>query len=115
MYQKYQKTNSRAKRNRAKLELARTDRPRLSVFISNSHVYGQIIDDKKGVTLVSANDKEIEKNGGKNIEIAQKVGELLGQKAKDKKINKVVFDRGARRYHGRVKALAEGARKELSF
>ncbi len=105
----------RAKRNRAKLELARTDRPRLNVFISNNHIYGQIIDDKKGITLVSANDKEVDKKGGKTVNISQKVGELLGQKAKEKKISKVIFDRGARRYHGRVKALAEGARKEISF
>lgn len=112
---KLHRVKIRARRNRVKLNLAQTERPRLNVFVSNRHIYGQLIDDKKGITLVSANDKEVDKKGGKTIEISQKVGELLGQKATEKKINKVVFDRGARQYHGRVKALAEGARKEMSF
>lgn len=88
----------------------RKTRPRLSVFVSNKHVYAQIIDDQKGRTLVSARDEEA--GGGKTIEIAEKVGELIGKRAKEKKIKKVVFDRGGYRYHGRVKAIAEAARKE---
>lgn len=103
----------RAARTRAGLK-SNTDRFRVSVFISNCHVYVQVIDDKKGVTIVSVSDKDVAKQG-KNIEIARLVGELLASRAKEKKVKEVVFDRGGRRYHGRVKALAEGARKELVF
>lgn len=84
---------------------ARTDRARLTVFVSNKHIYAQIIDDNKGHTLVSA-------SGGKNAESAAKIGEVLGLKAKEKKIQEVVFDRGERRYHGKIKALAEAARAQ---
>lgn len=84
---------------------ARTDRPRLTVFVSNKHIYAQIIDDAKGHTLVSA-------SGGKNAESAAKIGEILGISAKEKKISKVVFDRGSRIYHGKIKALAEAARTQ---
>ncbi len=105
------KNKNRARRTRAKLQ---SDRPRLSVFISNTHIYAQIIDDKKGKTLVSVSDKDTGAKG-KTIEIAQKTGELLGQRAKALKVKEVVFDRGSKRYHGKIKALAEGARKELSF
>jgi large subunit ribosomal protein L18 len=92
------------------------DRPRLTVFKSNDHIYAQIIDDKKGVTLASGSDLGIKEKGLKAVEIAEKVGEEIGKKAKDKKITKVVLDRSGYKYHGRVKALAEGARKAgLSF
>jgi large subunit ribosomal protein L18 len=79
-------------------------RPRLSVFRSNKFIYAQIIDDEKGKTLVSS-------SGKKATKLAFGVGEELAKLAKGKKIAKVVFDRGSYRYHGRVKALAEGARK----
>lgn len=89
--------------------------PRLSVFRSNKHIYAQIIDDQKGKTLVSASDKKIKKNKAKkeltkNI-AAQTVGANLADEAKKAKITKVCFDRGAYKYHGRVKVLAEAARK----
>lgn len=91
------------------------DRPRLNVFRSAKHIYAQLIDDQKGVTLTSAStlDKELRgeiQNGG-NVEAARKVGELIAKRAKEKGIEKVVFDRGGYLYHGRVKALAEAARE----
>ena len=86
--------------------------PRLSVYRSNKSIYAQIIDDTKGVTLVAASSLEKGFEGrGNNVEAAEKVGEAIGQRAKDKGIDCVVFDRGGYLYHGRVKALAEGARK----
>ena len=87
--------------------------PRLNVFRSNSNIFAQIIDDEKGVTLVSASsiDKELKIENGSNIEAAAKVGELLAKRAKKAKITKVTFDRGGYQYHGRVKALAEAARE----
>lgn len=86
-------------------------RPRLTVFRSNQRIYAQIIDDEQGKTLVAASEKEIKKKAETKTERAALVGEVLAQKASKKKIKKVVFDRGPYRYHGRVKALAEGARK----
>lgn len=87
--------------------------PRLNVFRSNSNIFAQIIDDEKGVTLVSASsiDKELKLENGGNIEAAIKVGELIAKRAKKAKIEQVVFDRGGYLYHGRVKALAESARE----
>ncbi len=84
--------------------------PRLCVFRSLNHIYAQIVDDSKGKTLLSVKDNDIKKKGTKT-ELSFAVGELTAQKAKEKKIVKVVFDRGGYLYHGRVKALAEGARK----
>jgi large subunit ribosomal protein L18 len=85
--------------------------PRLNVFRSLNHIYAQIIDDVTGVTLVSASsvEKDFGANGG-NIEGAKKVGELIAERAKSKGIENVVFDRGGYVYHGRVAALADGAR-----
>lgn len=88
-------------------------RPRLNVFRSNANITAQIIDDVKGVTLVSASSLEKElkiKNGG-NVEAAKIVGAEIAKRAKSKNIEKVVFDRGGYLYHGRVKALAEAARE----
>lgn len=87
--------------------------PRLNVFRSNSNIFAQIIDDQKGVTLVSASsiDKELKLANGGNIESAVKVGELLAKRAKKAKIKAVKFDRGGYLFHGRVKALADAARK----
>ena len=88
------------------------ERPRLNVFRSNANIYAQIIDDVNGVTLVSANTLEKEFEGATgNIEAAKKVGAVLAERAKAKGIDQVVFDRGGYIYHGRVAALAEGARE----
>ena len=89
------------------------DAPRLCVFRSNSAIYAQIIDDTKGVTLVSASsiDKELKLENGGNVEAAKQVGALLAKRAKEAKITKVTFDRGGYLYHGRVKALADAARE----
>ena len=88
------------------------ERPRLNVFRSNANIYAQIIDDVNGVTLVSANtlEKGFEGSTG-NAEAAKKVGVTLAERAKAKGIEEVVFDRGGYVYHGRVAALAEGARE----
>ncbi len=91
----------RHKRVRAKIK-GTAKVPRLCVFRSNKHIYGQLIDDEKGKILLSAKD---------NIVIAKKVGKLLAEKAIVKKYKKVVFDRAGYKYHGRVKSLAEGARE----
>lgn len=87
--------------------------PRLNVFRSTKHIYAQLIDDEKGVTLASAStlDKEIDVQNGGNIEAAQKVGELIAKRATEKGFTNVVFDRGGNIYHGRVKALADAARE----
>lgn len=89
------------------------ERPRLNVFRSNANITAQIIDDEKGVTLVSASslDKDLNIKNGGNIEASKLVGALVAKKAKKAKIKKVVFDRGGYLYHGRVKALADAARE----
>lgn len=101
----------RHRRVRAKIS-GTAERPRLAVFRSSKHIYAQIIDDLAGVTLASASsmDKGFEGFGG-NIEAATKVGNAVAKKALEKGITTVVFDRGGFVYHGRVKALAEGARE----
>ena len=89
--------------------------PRLSVFRSNKHIYVQLINDvtEETITSASSNEKDIAKNTNiKKQEIAGLVGKKIAEKAKEKKIKSVVFDRGGYKYHGRVKALAEAARKE---
>src|SRR5690242_13122750 len=88
-----------------------TERPRLAVFRSVAHIYVQLIDDSKGTTLVSASsvDKGGRTNGG-NVAAAKAIGKLVADRAKEKGITKVVFDRGGYPYHGRVKALADAAR-----
>jgi large subunit ribosomal protein L18 len=114
LIKKQLKKEIRKKRVRAKIH-GTEERPRLSVFRSNKHIYAQIIDDEKGMTLVAASSKELEKEiKEKKInksQIAFQVGKLLAEKAKEKNITKVVFDRGAYKYHGRVKQLADGARE----
>ena len=86
--------------------------PRLNVFRSNANIYAQIIDDVNGVTLVSANTLEKEFEGATgNAEAAKKVGMVIAERALAKGINEVVYDRGGNVYHGRVAALAEGARE----
>ena len=88
------------------------ERPRLNVYRSLNHIYAQVIDDVKGVTLVTASsvEKDFGMTGG-NKEAAKKVGELIAKRAAEKGIENVVFDRGGYIYHGRVKELAEGARE----
>lgn len=103
---------ARKVRTRKRLK-ARGSHPRLSVFRSGKRVYAQIIDDQKGVTLVSASDHEVQKSGERMTKTmkAAEVGVLLAQSAKKIGIKAVMFDRGAYKFHGRIKALADAARK----
>jgi large subunit ribosomal protein L18 len=101
----------RHKRVRGKVS-GTSERPRLNVFRSGNNIYAQVIDDTKGLTLATASSLEKSFEGrGNNVEAAAKVGEMIAQRAKDKGIDTVVFDRGGYLYHGRVKALADGARE----
>jgi large subunit ribosomal protein L18 len=90
-------------------------RPRLSVFRSLNHIYAQIVDDGRGVTLAAASSRDPDlretARGKKKVEVSALVGETLARRARDKGITQVVFDRGGYLYHGRVRALADGARK----
>lgn len=88
-------------------------RPRLAVFRSLNHIYAQVIDDEKGVTLCSASsvEKSASVSKGGNIEAAKTIGKLIAERAKERGISAVVFDRGGYIYHGRVKTLAEAARE----
>ncbi len=110
------KINTRRKNStRRKLRLVSGGKPRLSVFRSSQHIYAQVIDDAKGVTLCSASsiEKSVRANGktGANIEAAKAVGKSLAERAKQAGVSVVAFDRGQYLYHGRVKALAEAARE----
>ncbi|WP_226390907.1 50S ribosomal protein L18 [Penaeicola halotolerans] len=87
------------------------DRPRLSVFKSNTAVYAQLIDDLSGKTLVSASSKELGSTTSANMEISKEVGKKIAEKAVSEGISSVVFDRSGYIYHGKVKALADGARE----
>ncbi len=91
------------------------DRPRLSVYRSLNHVYAQVIDDSQGTTLASASSLEnavkTQQNDRSKVDVAGLVGGLISERAKEKGIGTVVFDRGGYKYHGRVKALADAARK----
>lgn len=100
----------RANRTRARVKGIST-RPRLSVFRSNRMIYAQLIDDTAMKTLVSASAKGLSKGKRTKTEEAAAIGELLASKAKEKGIKRAVFDRGGYLYHGRVKAVADGARK----
>ena len=114
MVRKINKNAMRLKRHvRVRGKISGTpERPRLNVFRSNANIYAQIIDDVNGVTLVAANTLEKEFEGATgNCEAAKKVGALVAERAKAKGIEEVVFDRGGYIYHGRVAALAEGARE----
>jgi len=104
------------RRNRVRTKLrrvAKSVRPRLSVFRSGKHIYAQVIDDVEGRTLAAAAsaDKEFKDGKGWNIEGASAVGKLIAERAKAAGVSDVVFDRGAYLFHGRVKALAEAARE----
>ena len=112
---KISKKQHRTKRHtRVRARVSGTaDIPRVSVFRSNRHVFVQIVDDARGRTLVSTEIKSAKKGAtkGNKTEIAAKIGESLAEKAKEAGITKVVFDRGGYKYHGRVKAFADGLRK----
>ena len=114
MIRKIEKKEIRSRiHKRIRRKLAGTsERPRLAIFRSVAHIYAQVIDDAAGKTLVSASsvDKEGKTKGG-NIAAAKAIGKLVAQRAKDKGIKAVVFDRGGYQYHGRVKALADAARE----
>jgi len=110
---KQEKRKRRHRRVRAKI-FGKSEKPRLCVFRSNKHIYAQLIDDEKGKVLLGVNDiffSQAKEKKGK-VRIAFEIGKLIAKKALENKIKKVVFDRGGYKYHGRVKALAEGAREE---
>ncbi len=86
-------------------------RPRLSVYRSNKAIYAQLIDDVTGTTLVSASSKDTSVGGGTKVDQSKKVGVMLAEKAKAVKIEAIIFDRNGFRFHGRIAALAEGARE----
>lgn len=101
----------RAQRTRLRLKKMANGRPRLSVFRSSKNIYAQIIDDAQGVTLAAASSLESEGKTGADKDAAAKVGALVAQRALEKGVKDVVFDRGGYLYHGRVKALADAARE----
>lgn len=88
------------------------DMPRLFVFRSNQHIYAQLVDDDSAKVLMGVSDKDLKAKKGKKVELAKEVGKFIAKKAMESKISKVVFDRGGTLFHGRVKALADGAREE---
>jgi large subunit ribosomal protein L18 len=100
----------RRRRVRARIR-GTAERPRLSVYRSNRGVFAQLIDDRAGKTLAAVNWTEAELRGSSPMEQAKRAGDLLAKRAGDAGISSCVFDRGGYRYHGRVKALAEGARE----
>ena len=107
-----QSADKRARRTRTRLKALANGRPRLSVFRSSKHIYAQVIDDAQGVTVAAASSLEGEgKAKGSDKDAAARVGKLLAERAKEKGVTDVVFDRGGYLYHGRVKALADAARE----
>jgi large subunit ribosomal protein L18 len=115
MLSKLSQFDRRAQRVRRSLAKGAGGRPRLSVFRSSKHIYAQVIDDAKGHTLAAASslekDLRAQLKTGANKAAATAVGKLLADRAKQAGVDKVVFDRGGYRYHGRIKALADGARE----
>ena len=115
MITKQDKNQVRKKRHarvRSKIS-GTTQRPRLNVFRSNKNITAQLINDEDNVTIISASslDKDLNLDSTGNVEAAKKVGELIANRAKEKGVESVVFDRGGYKYHGRVKALADTARE----
>ncbi len=109
-----QSAAKRAQRTRTRLKKLANGRPRLSVFRSSKNIYAQVIDDLQGVTVASASSLEGEKKAkakGSDKDAAARVGKLVAERAKEKGVTDVVFDRGGYLYHGRVKALADAARE----
>ncbi len=120
MMKKVDSKQRRVWRTRSKLKAVANGRPRLSVHRSTQHIYAQVIDDENGVTLASAStiDKDLKAKLKKtaNKEAAEAVGKLVAERAKKAGVEEVIFDRGSFAFHGRVKALADGAREAgLSF
>ncbi|MGF1470960.1 MAG: 50S ribosomal protein L18 [Rubrobacteraceae bacterium] len=108
LLQKRAHREKRRKRVRRRI-YGTAERPRLSVYRSNVHIYAQLIDDDEGHTLAAVDSREA--GGAENrVEAARRVGELVAERAKEAGVEEIVFDRGGNRYHGRVAALAEGAR-----
>ena len=107
--------DKRGQKNRRRARIRRrlvgtAERPRLSVYRSNVHIYAQLVDDDAGRTLAAADSREVGEAENRK-EAAQKVGELIARRAQDADIEAVVFDRGGNKYHGRIAALARGARE----
>jgi large subunit ribosomal protein L18 len=88
-----------------------TERPRLNVFRSLNHIYAQVIDDQKGETIVAASTLALKLKTGGNVSAAKEIGKTIAERAQEKGIKRVVFDRGGFLYHGRIKALADAARE----
>lgn len=111
--QQLKNKNIALRKNRTRKSIvAKSALPRLSINRSLKHLYMQIIDDSKGITICSASDKDIqETKGKKGVTIAAEIGKIIAKKALEKKVKKVVFDRGAYKYHGRVQAAADSARE----
>ncbi len=113
---KIRKNETQKRHRRIRVNLSGTaEKPRLAVYRSNKHIYAQLIDDVKGVTLLSASSVEGElkeklAHGG-NIEASKELGKAIAEKAKEKGIKQIVFDRGGKIYHGRIAAIAEAARE----
>jgi large subunit ribosomal protein L18 len=107
------RTQRRKGVTRRAVKAAAAGRPRLSVHRSSMHIYAQVIDDVKGVTLAAASsiEKDQRSKSGANIEAAKAVGKLVAKRAIEKGVKEVVFDRGAYLYHGRIKALGDAARE----
>ncbi len=103
----------RSQRNRTRLRKLANGRPRLSVFRSSKHIYAQVIDDTQGRTLVSAStmESDLRTAAGDKSDKAKQVGELVAERAKAAGVEQVVFDRAGHKYHGRIAALADGARE----
>ena len=107
------RTNRRKATVRRAIKDAATGRARLTVFRSSKHIYAQVIDDLKGATVAAASslEKDMRSKTGANVEAAKAVGKLVAQRAIEKGVKAVVFDRGGYLYHGRIKALADAARE----
>lgn len=111
MLKSQERRTKRHKKIRSRIS-GTSDKPRLCVFKSASHIYAQLIDDVKGKTILSCNDSDIKKSAKETkVKIAFEVGKTIAKEAVLKKIEKAVFDRGGNRYHGRIKAVADGARE----
>ena len=107
------RTDRRKATVRRAIKEAATGRARLTVFRSSKHIYAQVIDDQKGATVAAASsiEKDMRSKTGANVDAAKAVGKLVAQRAVEKGVKDVVFDRGGYRYHGRIKALADAARE----
>jgi large subunit ribosomal protein L18 len=101
----------RAQRTRTRLKKLSNGRPRLTIFRSSKNIYAQVIDDQQGVTLAAASTLEGDSKGGADKDAAARIGKLVAERAMEKGVKDVVFDRGGYIYHGRVKALADAARE----